>query len=263
MSTSAAPNPSPAVSGHILTPAQCAQYAEQGWCILERAIPTELLQLLRAHCQESIATTDRWLDSLGVDVHGINHRGKRYFSSHPSLAMPQLFEFIRSPLMQGICRDLLGPAAFVFWEQYVVKMGESNMRFAWHQDGTYVINSAPGTTFDPYLTCWCALDDMSEANGTIYVLPYDRAGGNDLKPFRVEEGSNDLVAYEGDDPGIPVIVPAGSIALFSSHTLHRSGANVTGSPRRSYLIQYSREHVLKPDGSLWGGRGEPVIDQPV
>lgn len=23
----------------------------------------------------------------------------------------------------------------------------------------------------PYLTCWCTLDDVSEENGTVYVLP--------------------------------------------------------------------------------------------
>ena len=241
-----------------LTAAQRTQYHEQGWCVLERAIPAPLLELLRDNCQAAIAATDREFDRQGTDVLGINHRGKRYFSCHPSLTQPGLWQFIRSPLMTGICRDLLGPDAFVFWEQYVVKMAESNMRFAWHQDGTYVEHSAPGTVFAPYLTAWCALDDMSAANGTIDVLPYPRAGGRDLWPYRVEDGSNDLVAYDGPDPGIPVVVPAGSIALFSSHTLHRSGANTTGRARRSYLIQYSEAVVVRPDGAPWG-RTEAVL----
>jgi ectoine hydroxylase-related dioxygenase (phytanoyl-CoA dioxygenase family) len=30
------------------------------------------------------------------------------------------------------------------------------------------------------LTCWIALDDVTEANGTVYLLPYSRAGTRDV-----------------------------------------------------------------------------------
>jgi hypothetical protein len=45
-----------------------------------------------------------------------------------------------------------------------------------------------------------------------------------------DEDTNDLVGYSVDDPGDPVIMPAGSMACFSS-TLHRSGANTTDRVR--------------------------------
>ena len=90
---------------------------------------------------------------------------------------------------------------------------------------------------------------MTEENGTIYVLPYSRAGTRELAEHIVEEGSNDKVGYHGDDPGVPVIVPAGSIALFSSLTFHRSGANTTAKMRRSYLAQYSAGPMGNEDDS--------------
>ena len=58
--------------------------------------------------------------------------------------------------------------------------------------------------------------------------------------------------------GDPVICPAGSIALFSSVTFHRSGWNRTPRLRRVYLIQYSHERINRRDGTSWG-RTEPFI----
>ena len=51
------------------------------------------------------------------------------------------------------------------------------------------------------------------------------------------------------EPAVPVIVPAGTIVCFSSNTFHRSGANTTKNPRRSYLCQYSPKPILKKDSS--------------
>src|SRR5207248_10673852 len=102
------------------------------------------------------------------------------------------------------------------------------------------------------------LDDMSEANGTISVLPFSRAGTRDVIDHIKDPELNDLVGYFGDDPGDPVIVPAGSIAIFSSTLLHRSGPNRTNRPRRSYVVQYSPEPIRKPDGTVFE-LAEPLL----
>ena len=43
------------------------------------------------------------------------------------------------------------------------------MSFSWHQDGAYV--HARVGEHPECVTVWCALDDVHEANGTIYILP--------------------------------------------------------------------------------------------
>jgi ectoine hydroxylase-related dioxygenase (phytanoyl-CoA dioxygenase family) len=48
-----------------------------------------------------------------------------------------------------------------------------------------------------------------------------------------------MIGYAGEDPGDPVLVPAGTIVAFSSFTLHRSGGNTTGRPRRSYFMAFT------------------------
>jgi ectoine hydroxylase-related dioxygenase (phytanoyl-CoA dioxygenase family) len=72
---------------------------------------------------------------------------------------------------------------------------------------------------------------------------------DDLFDHVVEDGTNDKVGYHGAEPGIPVIVPAGSIAVFSSRTFHRSGPNTSDKMRRSYLAQYSAEPILNKEGT--------------
>ena len=62
---------------------------------------------------------------------------------------------------------------------------------------------------------------------------------------------DDLIGYHGDDPGIAMIVPAGSVVAFTSYNFHRSGPNTTGRMRRVYLTQYSAEPIRGADGGLW------------
>jgi ectoine hydroxylase-related dioxygenase (phytanoyl-CoA dioxygenase family) len=114
----------------------------------------------------------------------------------------------------------------------------------------------------PGLSCWCALDDMSEENGTVYILPYARAGKGQLVEHIRDEEINDLVGYFGDDPGIPVIVPAGGIAVFSALTFHRSGFNTTNKMRRVYLAQYGQAVAYNEDGSVFG-RSEVILENGV
>ena len=108
------------------------------------------------------------------------------------------------------------------------------------------------TRHKPYLTCWCTLDDVNEQNGTVYLLPHSRGGtSHTVFDHQKEDGTNDLIGYRGNDPGDPLIVPAGSIVAFSSFNFHRSGPNTTPRMRRVYLPQYSGEPILREDGSQW------------
>ena len=83
------------------------------------------------------------------------------------------------------------------------------------------------------------------------MLPYERAGTREVLPHHRAEGDFDLIGYTGDDPGIPVIAPAGSIACFLSTVLHRSGRNTTPNLRRIYLPQYSSQPMLNEEGNVF------------
>ena len=235
--------------------AQRRQYQEEGYAILERIIPDEHLQALRDECQRFIDEMHAEMDRERTDTLGISHRKKRYFVAHVAARSPRAHAFVFSDLMADICRATIGDEAYLYWDQYVVKAGEVGMKFSWHQDSAF--NST--ARHRPYVSIWCALDDMTEANGTTYMLPYSRAGTRELIAHTKEEGTNDLIGYRGDDPGEIVRVPAGSIALFSSFTLHRSGVNATDKMRRVYLVQFSPEIIRKADGSGPAGGTEQFL----
>ncbi len=238
-----------------ITNEQRQQFEQEGYFVLESVIPNHFLQLLRGECQNFIDRMNAEMDRQDTDVIGINHRHKRYFVANCFRQQPKLREFLFSDMMSDICRATLGDTAYLFWEQYVVKGAEAGMKFSWHQDSGYV--GYPD--HKPYLTCWCALDDMSEENGTVHVMPFSQIGIRSWVKHIREEGSNDLVGYFGNEPGIPVIVPAGSIAVFTSINFHCSGQNRTKHLRRAYLAQYSADPILSPDGTKLWGNAEPLL----
>lgn len=245
--------PFAARSGYV-TDAHRDQFEREGYFVLNAVVPEDLLVMLREECSYFIGYKDAQMEAAGVEVQGINHKRKRYFISNLYRKSTRMHRFIYSELMADICRATLGDEAYLFHEQWVVKGAEQGMKFAWHQDSGYV-----GYDHKPYLTCWITLDDVNEENGTVYILPYSRAGTREWIKHTKEEGTNDLVGYHGDDPGDPVIAPAGSIAVFASTVFHRSGANTTPNMRRVYLAQYSAEPIVRPDTGKLHGQAVPFL----
>ena len=232
-----------------ITEEQKRQYREEGFFILENAIPDDELKMLRDLCDRLVREQEEEMDRLGTDQIKLSKRGKRYFVFLAFKDHPELGQFIFSDLMAEICRATIGENAMLFWEQFVVKgtSGSEESAFSWHQDSGYCAREPK-----PYVNAWVPLDDVNEDNGTIYLLPYSIAGTRDRIEHVVDEKTGDKVGYFGDHPGIPVVAPAGSIAVFSSTCFHRSGPNKTTQMRRAYASQFSPEPVLEPDDSLKG-----------
>jgi hypothetical protein len=241
------------VSASEITFEHARQFREEGFFVLEGVVPPADLDTLRGECQRFIDERHREMDCLGVDTIDLDHRGSRYFV-HAYGKSPAIEGFLSSELMVQVAEAALGGTVYLFNEQYVVKAAEHGMEFSWHQDSGYI-----GYPHRPYLTCWIALDDVSEANGTVYLLPYSRAATRDVVEHVKNEQTNDLVGYFGKDPGDPVIAPAGSIACFSTTLFHRSGANTTDQMRRVYVAQYSAEPILSEDCSQPRMLAEPLL----
>src|SRR6266487_4354491 len=242
-----------AVAAPLVTPEQAQHFRGEGFFVLESVVRPRDLEALRNECRRFIDERDREMDRLGVDTLDLDHRGQRYFV-HAYGASPAVHRFLFSELMAQVVRAALGDTVYLFNEQYVVKAAERGMKFGWHQDSGFI-----PYPHRPYLTCWVALDDVTEANGTVYLLPYSRAGTREVVEHVHDEQTNDLVGYFGDDPGDPVIVPAGSIACFSSTLFHRSGSNTTDRMRRVYVGQYTAEPLLSEDRSRPRMLAQPLV----
>ena len=241
-----------------ITGAHREQYLEEGYFILERAIPEEHLQILRDACDRLVAIVDEELDRLGTDHQHITHKGVRYHIAKRYQEVPRLREYVFGELMAEICRATVGPNAFLFYDQYVVKCAEKGIRFSWHQDSGYL-----GIPHRPYVTCWAAVDDMTLENGTAWVLPFSKAGTREVVEHVRDPETGDRVGYFGTEEGVPIVAPAGSVAVFTSLSFHRSGPNLTDRMRRAYVTQYSPEAIVKPGGTGPLHLAEPFLNNGV
>ena len=240
------------------------QFREEGYFLLPEALPKASVDALCAVCDHYIAEfndsepldgkeaapdhegelyTRVSADGRRFRANILNLKDNRYFLEQRHVENATIREFILSPLMAGLCRATLGPEAYFHFEEFVVKFPRGGSSFSWHQDAAYVSKHRL-----PYISVWCALDAATEENGTIYVLPHSRAGSRELVAHVRAPGHHDKVGYTGDDPGVPAILPAGGVAVFSSLVLHRSGSNTSNAMRRAFLSQYSAEPILTEDG---------------
>ena len=121
------------------------------------------LQMLRSICNQLL---DEPPIDGGEGLHNIGLGRRRQFLRHRHPDFPVLKDFLLSGPPGKLAADLLGDEAYLFNEQFVVKGPRTGAAFAWHQDGAYV-----GFDHKNYLTVWIALDDATEANGCVYILP--------------------------------------------------------------------------------------------
>jgi ectoine hydroxylase-related dioxygenase (phytanoyl-CoA dioxygenase family) len=242
-----------AVSVPRITTAHTHRFRDEGYFIVEDALAPSDLETLRDECQRFIDERDQEMTRLGVDSLDLCHRGRRYFV-HAYADSQAVRRLLSSDLMLQAARAALGDTIYLFNEQYVVKAAERGMSFGWHQDSGYI-----PYPHRPYLTCWIPLDDVTETNGTVHLLPYARAGTRHVVEHRRDDSTNDMVGYFGADPGDPVVVPAGSLVCFSSTVLHRGGPNRTRRPRRVYVAQYSAEPILDEAGARPRHLAEPLV----
>lgn len=213
-------------------------FRRQGYCFLPDPLTPAELAGLTAAADELL---DEAVDDGGGKYHNIGRGEDRRFLRLRHEDFPAVESFLMSDRMRDAATALIGPTPHLFVEQFVVKGADSGASFAWHQDGGYV-----GFDHKPYVTFWIALDPATEENGCVYILPRDLDRQPDVEPHRWDEENKEKVGYDGDEPGIPITCPAGTIVAFSSLTLHRSGANSTDRRRRAYICQYTPEPMIDP-----------------
>lgn len=231
----------------LLDDVQVRHFNERGFAVLDRVLPAPLLAAMQAECDRNLQLQLDAMDRVGATTLGLSQRNRRYFLPDRFEESNALTAFLFGPLVQSISRSLLGPDAYLFLDLFVVKPPRDGAPFAWHQDGGYLL----GRPHKRYLTLWCALDDMTEANGTLSILQYANAPSRDVVAHVKDRISGDLVGYVGNDAGEAIAVPAGSIVVLASDLFHCSGANVSDSPRRAYLASISSEPVRDHGGALW------------
>ncbi len=148
----------------MITDDHIRAYRDQGWFVLEDALDTGSLEVLRRECQRFMDERDAEMDAAGTDVIGLDRRGQRYFVNDCSTRSHSLRQLLLGEAMREVCRATIGQEAYLFNDQFVVKGTDGETSFSWHQDGGYI----PYEHLQ-YVTCWIALDDVDETNGWLGI----------------------------------------------------------------------------------------------
>jgi phytanoyl-CoA hydroxylase len=227
----------------VLTDEQVSAYDDQGFFVLEGALDAATVAAVVAEIDPIEAEVEAMLRETTEDGKVFIYRaGEITFTTHLVAKSAALRDLVSRPPLRDIAVDLLGPEVRLYWDQAVYKKPGTESPFPWHQDNGYTF-----VLPQQYLTCWIALDDVTEDNGCPWVVPGLHRQGT------LAHRSSDLgfVCLDEAPDAVPVPAPAGSVVVFSSLTPHCTGANRTSEVRRAYIVQYA------PDGArTYDERGE-------
>jgi ectoine hydroxylase-related dioxygenase (phytanoyl-CoA dioxygenase family) len=108
----------------------------------------------------------------------------------------------------------------------------------WHQDYSYLpLDRADGVSL------WIALDDISEDNGCLYYVFGSHQRGERRARWGMT-GEDDPRAslppidVADDEPGVAVPALAGCAIAHHANLWHRSPANTSGRPRRTWILSF-------------------------
>ena len=228
------------VPTHV-TQAQWAQFDTHGFLAWEDAFDAGELADVLAAIDPLEAAAEQELRSRSNGRRWISRADEITFRPHLVLKDATLAAFCRHPVLLGLCADLIGPDVRLYWDQCVYKKPGMPEEFPWHQDNGY-------TFVEPqqYLTCWIALTDATEHNGCPWIAP----GLHRLGTLHHDYTEFGFRCQDAVEDAVPVPLRAGSIAVFSSLTPHRTGPNLTSATRKAYIVQYAPEGacIRRPDG---------------
>jgi ectoine hydroxylase-related dioxygenase (phytanoyl-CoA dioxygenase family) len=221
----------------MLTPFQIDQMEKEGFVVLESLFTPDEITSLDHHLSALHQEREAELLAKGAND-GISRAGEVLFSGYIAENNSDVKEFIRHPKLIDLTTQLLGEDVDLYYNQTVYKHPEGEKEFPWHQDDAYT-----PVTPSPYLTCWLAISDATPDNGCISVLPGSHHKG--LQPHT--QSPIGLVGYSSDAPdqGIQVPVGKGSLIVFWSTVLHKSGPNLSNDMRKAYVIQYSKHGLTR------------------
>lgn len=225
----------------VLTQTQREGYFENGYILLERIVPDEWVEKLRAVTEEMVDRSRQVARSDAVwdldEGHDAEAPRLRRLSS-PNDHHPVYWEYASNSILTDAIADLVGPNVKFHHSKLNFKWSGGGDEVKWHQD----ISFWPHTNYSP-CTAGTYIYDCGLEQGPLAVLP----GSHDYPLYNQYNDKDEWVGCLSPEDAAAIDMgkavyldgPAGSVTIHNCRTLHYSKANHSQTPRPLLLNVYA------------------------
>ena len=224
----------------MLTQDQIATYRRDGYLKLVGMLTAEQLAAARqvmADFVERSRALSRSDDVIDLEDDHTPEVPRIRRLKDPHKASPVFDRLLRDERILDIVAQLIGPDIRMHHTKLNVKPPGGGEAVEWHQDWAFY----PATN-DDILEVGLLLDDATEANGALLVVPGSHRGP--VYDHHVDghfAGAMDPANCDGLDLSqtVALTAPAGSMTIHHVRTVHGSRTNNSDRPRRLLLFGYA------------------------
>ena len=166
------------------------------------------------------------------------------------------------PGLISFMQELIGPDLLLLATDFFVKQGDptSESFVAWHQDSTYWGLQPPEAH-----TAWIALDDSTEENGSMRVIPGSHHNGLVMHGNSSRKGNLLSINQEIPDELVEtekaehVNLKAGEISIHDGRVFHSSMPNRSTNRRAGLTVRFITPNVKQTKNNSLGGFYKPIL----
>lgn len=224
----------------LLTAEQIAEYEREGFLVIPNFTTPEECARIKVIYDQLFAERAGRESGNQFDLAGSDEEGKEAKLPQilgPHEYAPELMETLAWANAGALLRQIYGTDEVAFGDHAILKPARNGAPTPWHQDEAY---------WDPdrlyrNLSIWLPLQDTSIEMGCMWFLP--RSHRYDVMPHRPIGGDIRVHGLElepsvdaGLDRAVACPIPAGSVTVHHSRTLHYAAGNNTDEPRRAWIL---------------------------
>ena len=221
-----------------LNATQLEHYHEHGFVAGVQILDKNQIEVLCAALEEFLDPAHDGREHWYLYLTNASHEpGKSLFHALGAWRLRAVFhDLIWHPRIVVPCAQILGRGVRLLHDQLFYKQAREGGSVTWHQDYSYWTYSQPMA----HVSCFVALDEATIENGCLQYVPGSHRW--DLLPITgaFSEGQGiEGVLNEGQKRAfepVPIELEAGAAVFHHPLTVHGSGPNLSGRPRRATVV---------------------------
>lgn len=230
-----------------LSPDQILRYRRDGYLVVEDAVSRGQLGRLRAELAAWVDESrghDAPYGPPTLDGRARFDMGEEHTAEQPALRRVNnpsdisgaFYEVMSASRMVDMVCDLVGPDVKFHHCKINQKCPGSRTTVHYHQDFAFTPHSN-----DDVVTALLMLDEVTEENGCLLVVPGSHAGPmyslfqDGTFTGRVDAATEERLMEQQ----VPITGPAGSVCLMHTRLAHGSAPNLADTPRGLYICVYT------------------------